>query len=78
MEIIKVTTPHSGQETEVKISPEMFGEKQAWRVVFDDGKEEILGLDDHDAWQQLRGTGLDPALVKEIGKAIENAQEDQS
>ena len=74
MEIIKVRVPESGQIREFKVSPEMFQGKQVWRVTFDDGSEEIVGLDDHDSWQQLEGSNLDAALVTELGKAIEGSQ----
>lgn len=74
MEIIKVRVPESGQIREFKVSPEMFQGKQVWRVVLDDDSEEIVGLDDHDTWRQLEGTNLDPALVDELGKAIEGSQ----
>ena len=74
MEIIKVTIPYSGQVKQFQVSPEMYQGKQAWRVVFDDGDEEILGLDDHDRWQQMKGSNLDADLVNELGKAIEDMQ----
>ena len=74
MEIIKIVVPHSGQLKEFKVSPQMFEGKQAWLVVFDDGQEEILGVGNHDTWQQLEGTNLDADLVNELGKAIEGTQ----
>ncbi|WP_423148332.1 hypothetical protein [Rubrolithibacter danxiaensis] len=73
MQIVKITIPYSGEMKEVQIQPEIFEGKKAYRVVFDDGDEEIIGLDEaDDSWEQLNGENMDTDLVNEIGKAIED------
>jgi hypothetical protein len=71
MDIIKVTAPGSGEIKEFSVSPQMHEGKQAWCLSLEDGKEELIGLDEHDVWMQLTGSSLDPKLVSEIGKIIE-------
>lgn len=78
MENIKLTDPQSNKEIEVEISPEEHNHQQAWRIKFRDGKNVLIGLDQHGIWQQIEGEQIDSGLMTSIGQAIEDRQQRSS
>ncbi len=70
MENISIKDPETGKKIELEISPEEFNKQQAWRVKFD-GKEALIGIDQHGIWKQFESDSLDSSLVESIGNAID-------
>ena len=74
METINIKDPHSNQDIHLKVNAEEHNQQQAWRIKFEDGKNLLIGLDQHGIWQQLDGNELDSGFVNNIGRAIEAQQ----
>lgn len=71
MEIFKINDPETNEERTLQVAPVQLKEQQGWIVSFESGKESTLVVDQHGIWKQVEGNDLKPALVSEIGRAIE-------
>lgn len=71
MEIFKINDPETQEEKTLQVSPIQVEEQQGWKVSFEGGEESTLVIDEHGIWKQVEGNNLKPALVSEIGKAID-------
>jgi hypothetical protein len=74
METIKLTTPHTKEEIELEISATQHDLQPAWSITFKDGRNALIGLNQHRIWEQLDGNDLDSGLITRIGEAIEGHQ----
>lgn len=75
MSTLLITDPQSNQQVSAEIHmEERHDRQQSWRIRFQDGRNVLVGLDQHGIWQQLEGDDLDPKLVLHIGQAIDKQQ----
>jgi hypothetical protein len=71
METIKLTVPHTNEEISLEISARQHDRQPAWSITFNDGRNALIGLNQHRIWEQLDGNDLDSGLITKIGEAIE-------
>ena len=75
MSTLLITDPQSNQQLSAEIHmEERHDRQQCWRIRFQDGRNVLVGLDQHGIWQQMEGDHLDPKLVLNLGQAIDKQQ----
>jgi hypothetical protein len=75
MEKISLTVPHTNEKIELEIYAKQHSSRQpAWNITFKDGRNALIGLNQHRIWEQLDGNDLDSGLITKIGEAIESNQ----
>lgn len=74
MSTLIIIDAHSNEQISVEVNVEEHDRHQAWRIRFHDGRNALIGIDQHGIWQQFGGDVLDSRLILNIGQAIEKQQ----